>query len=205
LTPPPVPPALVTPYGATVAIHVHAVGVQIYTCTASAGGGADAGAAGYSWVFKAPEATLCDAGGAQVGTHGAGPTWTSSDGSSARGTKIAELDAPRADAITWLLLRVSSTTGTGAFSDATYVQRLSTAGGRAPASGCDATTVGTDARVDYSAEYFLYRHGGTADWLATREPAGGDRHTPGRHAQASRPRHRRADLRLHRQRRRRRR
>src|SRR5262252_5335797 len=43
LTPPPIAPALVTPYGATVAIHVHAVGVQIYTCTASAGGGADAG------------------------------------------------------------------------------------------------------------------------------------------------------------------
>jgi hypothetical protein len=64
-----------------------------------------------------------------------------------------------------LLLRVSSTSGAGIFSDLTYVQRLSTAGGKAPASGCDVTTVGTDTRVAYSAEYFLYAGGGAADWL----------------------------------------
>ena len=53
-------------------------------------------------------------------------------------------------------LRVASTTGPGVLSDATYVQRLNTAGGKAPASGCDATTAGTDTRSAYSADYYFY-------------------------------------------------
>jgi hypothetical protein len=171
LTPPPVPPALAPPLGATVKLHGHALGVQIYTCTASAatspdgGASADAGATTYAWVLKAPEAKLYDASGTQVGTHGAGPSWTWRDGSVANGAKVAEAAAPAADAISWLLLRVASTSGAGLLSDATYVQRLNTAGGRAPATGCDASTVGTDTRADYSADYYFYAGGGASTWL----------------------------------------
>jgi hypothetical protein len=165
LTPPAIHPALVAPAGATVKVHVHAEGVQIYTCTASGDAGADAGSTSYAWVLKAPDARLYDAGGVQVGTHGAGPNWTANDGSVAIGTKVIELPSPLSDAISWLLLRVSSTSGAGIFSDVTYVQRLSTSGGKAPASGCDATTVGTETRAAYAAEYYLYAGGGAADWL----------------------------------------
>ena len=55
---PTVPPALAVPAGATLAIHDHGSGVQIYTCTPSggaggaAGSGADAGAITYSWVLQ---------------------------------------------------------------------------------------------------------------------------------------------------------
>jgi hypothetical protein len=140
------------------------VGAQIYTCTAVAGA-AGVGAPNYSWVFKAPDAKLYDSSGAQVGTHGAGPSWMSSDGSVVNGTKIAELSSPSPDAISWLLLRASSTSGTGTFSDVTYVQRLDTTGGQAPVTGCDSTSVGMDLRVGYTAEYYFYTGGAGAAWL----------------------------------------
>jgi hypothetical protein len=178
LTPPSFPPALATPAGATVKLHGHAVGAQIYTCTASApssadgGAGADAGTTTYAWVLKAPDAKLYDSSDTQVGTHGAGPSWTWRDGSVANGAKVAELNAPVADAISWLLLRVTSTSGAGVLNDATYVQRLNTAGGRAPATGCDSTTVGTETRSGYSADYYFYSGGGAAAWLTAPEVPG---------------------------------
>ena len=162
---PAIPPALAAPAGAVVKAHGHAVGAQIYTCNA-AGGGADGGAVTYTWSLKAPDARLYDSDGAQIGTHGAGPSWTSNDGSVANGVKVAQVDAPQAGAITWLLLRVASTTGTGEFSDATFVQRLNTVGGVAPATGCDSTTTGTDTAIGYSADYYFYTGGTGAAWLA---------------------------------------
>jgi hypothetical protein len=159
-TPPAVGAALAVPPGATLTLHAHAEGAQIYTCTASGGGAADAT---YAWVLKAPDARLYDATGAQIGTHGAGPSWTSSDGSVATGMKLAELPSPLPDAIAWLLLRASSTSGVGALGGVTYVQRLSTTGGVAPASGCDATTVGAEVREGYTAEYYFYG-GGDSTW-----------------------------------------
>ncbi len=158
-----VPSAIAAPAGLTLAIHDRGIGTQIYTCTASgaggASGGADAGAASYSWVLKGPDAVLYDGNYAQVGTHGIGPEWTSTDGSVANGTKVTGVNAPStapAGSAQWLLLKVSSTTGTGVFTDVTYVQRLNTSGGAAPSSGCSSGTVGTDTSVNYSADYYFY-------------------------------------------------
>src|SRR6185503_9865695 len=50
--------------------------------------GADAGGSSYAWLLKAPDAKLYDANGVQVGTHGAGPSWTYGDGSVATGVKV---------------------------------------------------------------------------------------------------------------------
>ena len=157
LTPEANPPELVAPTGATVKARAHAVGSQIYTCTAS--DGADAGAPTYAWAFKAPDARLYDSTGVQFGTHGAGPSWTSNDGSVVNGMKVAGVDAPQAGAIQWLLLRITSTTGAGEFSDVTFVQRLNTVGGVAPATGCDSTTAGTDVPIGYSADYYFLTGG----------------------------------------------
>jgi hypothetical protein len=170
---PTVPAALAVPLGATLAIHDHGSGVQIYTCTPSggaggaAGSGADAGAISYSWVLKGPDAKLYDANSVQVGTHTIGPAWTSSDGSVVNGIKVEQVSAPSTatNAIPWLLLRASSTTGTGVFSNVTYVQRVNTSGGAAPATGCDSSTSGTDTSVSYTAEYYFYTGGGVAAWL----------------------------------------
>ena len=169
MTTPLVPPELDVPAGAVLKIQDHGVGVQIYTCTASgdADAGVDAGATTYAWVLKAPDAQLFDwLTNVQVGTHGAGPHWTSTvDGSVVNGTKVAQVDAPLATAIPWLLLRATSTSGMGVFSDVTYVQRVNTTGGKAPAAGCDSTAVGTEVRVDYTADYYFYTGGAGADWL----------------------------------------
>jgi uncharacterized protein DUF3455 len=122
-------------------------GVQIYQCKP--------GASGYAWSFVAPEADLLDPGDQVVGTHYAGPTWQAIDGSSVRAVRRAGVTVDTAS-IPWLLLDVVSHEGQGRFADFTSIQRLDTAGGLAPTSGCDATSVGTMVRVPYLADYFFY-------------------------------------------------
>lgn len=68
-----------------------------------------------------------------------------------------------AGAIPWLLLPVAGKqvgpTGGDELTKTTYIQRLNTAGGIAPAaSTCAAATdAGKKALVDYSADYFFYK------------------------------------------------
>ncbi len=143
------PRAIRVPSGASQSAHFHAVGAQVYTCSASAH-------AAPAWKLKSPAAELFDAQDNQVGTHGEGPSWTSNDGSSVRGTKIAEADAPRADAIPWLLLQATTHGGNGVFSKVEYIQRVNTVQGKAPASGCDPGNIGVEVRADYSADYYFY-------------------------------------------------
>jgi Protein of unknown function (DUF3455) len=111
-------------------------GVQIYACQNA------------QWVFQAPEARLFDAGGKEIGTHGAGPVWTLRDGRTVKGTVVAKSDAPDKGDIPWLLLK-----GNGSFE---YIRRSETHGGVAPAGGCEA---GRALRVDYSAVYTFYSSG----------------------------------------------
>jgi Protein of unknown function (DUF3455) len=144
---PQVPPVLAVPEGNKLAFVYDAVGVQIYGC--------DATATGYGWVFRAPEATLYGHKGKQTGTHYAGPTWEAKDGSTVVGTKLAEHAAGPND-IPLLLLGAASHAGKGRMTDITFIHRLETAGGKAPAAGCDATHVGETARVDYAATYYFY-------------------------------------------------
>ena len=158
LVPPSVPAALAAPSGAMLAKRVHAVGVQIYTCTAPTGGGT----APYTWALKAPDAKLYDTSCTLVGTHGAGPSWRSeADGSTVVGAAAARVDAPDTHtAIPWLLLRAVAHTGTGVMSEMIAVQRVDTQGGVAPTSGCDAAHVGSDTSVAYTATYYFYKSKG---------------------------------------------
>lgn len=148
---PEVPAAIRVPAGAKLVEKLHATGAQVYGCAAADGK--------YAWTLKRPDATLTDAKGAEAGKHGAGPSWTAKDGSSVTGAKVAQADAPATDAVPWLLLRATSTSGKGRFGEVSFIQRLATKGGKAPASGCDATHVGAELRVDYSADYYLYKGG----------------------------------------------
>jgi hypothetical protein len=154
LAPPTVPETIKVPAGAEVVAHVHARGDQVYVCSAGAAGGPE-----YAWTLKRPDATLTGDDGLAVGSHGAGPTWTSTDGSAVVGKKLAQADAPNATAVPWLLLGAVSTTGTGVFSNVTYVQRVATSGGKAPASGCGAENTGAETRSPYTADYYFYRGG----------------------------------------------
>ena len=106
---------------------VPAKGVQIYACRATKD---QAGT--YKWVFVAPEADLFDASGKKIGRHYAGPQWESADGSKIAGTEKERADAPRAEAIPWVLLVTKSVGAQGFFSEITGVQRVNTVGGVAP-------------------------------------------------------------------------
>jgi hypothetical protein len=147
-----IPDNLTLPRQSVELFRTTASGVQVYVCSARA----DLPGT-YDWVFKAPEADLWNAAGQKVGRHYAGPTWEGMDGSKVLGEVVERASAPEAGAIPWLLLRAKANEGAGAFSTVTYVQRLETVGGIAPADGCDQSTLGIEHAVEYQATYaFAY-------------------------------------------------
>lgn len=50
--------------------------------------------------------------------------------------------------------------GGTALSQTTFIQRVKTAGGVAPASGCDETNYGKQVLVPYTTDYYFYRAAG---------------------------------------------
>lgn len=144
-----VPAALAPAADQTIKASLTGVGVQIYICNATA--------TGFAWTFVAPQANLLDDCDKLVGTHFIGPTWQSNDGSSVLAAKTAgaTLDP---SAVPWLLLKATSHGAiSGRFSDVTSIQRLSTVGGIAPSTTCDASNLGSIAQVPYTAQYVLYK------------------------------------------------
>lgn len=147
---PEVPESLKAPAGEEVILAAHATGVQIYICQA----GADQK---FAWVFKAPEAELTDSTGKKIVLHSAGPTWKHVDGSEVTGKVIAKQDAPKPEAIPWLLLAAARHSGEGILSRVTSIQRIHTEGGLPPsANTCDASGNGQESRSAYSADYYFY-------------------------------------------------
>ncbi len=149
---PVVPSLLEVPAGNEVSYMTYATGFQVYTCTQTSPGV-------YAWVFTAPEADLyANAGynGGGTGIHFAGPTWESNSGSTVVGTRLQGV-AVNATAIPWLLLGTVSSHGPGIFDGTTFIQRVNTTGGLAPTTGANASTLGQQTRVPYTAEYYFYR------------------------------------------------
>ena len=136
--------SLQVPAGNEVAFHTYASGVQVYKWS------------GTAWVFVEPVANLFASRNyhGQVGTHYAGPTWESNSGSKVVARRLTGC-TPNASAIPWLKLETVSTEGPGIFDGVTFVHRVNTTGGNAPAS--PGSFVGEEARVPYTAEYYFYR------------------------------------------------
>lgn len=132
------------PPGNKVAFHAYAEGVQIYRWN------------GASWGFVAPEAMLfADADGlGVVGIHYAGPTWEGRGGGRVVGM-VLERGTPDPAAIPWLLLGAVGNDGHGIFDRVTFIQRVNTVGGLAPAA--PGTFPGEVVRVPYAADYYFYR------------------------------------------------
>jgi hypothetical protein len=139
------------PSNEVVLFSAKATGVQIYECRVDQNDSTHD-----EWVFRAPEADLFDAKGKRLGRHYGGPTWEASDGSKIVGEVKGRELSPDTNAIPWLLLNVKKHEGTGTFSHVTSIQRLETVGGKAPAGGCDQSSLGKEARVPYSAVYYFY-------------------------------------------------
>jgi hypothetical protein len=128
--------------GSTLMLHAFGIGVQIYHWN------------GTSWGAAVPLATIyADAGGhGQVATHFAGPTWQSNSGSTVVGT-VAKRCTVDPASIQWLSLTAVHS-GVGIFAKVTFIQRLNTVGGSAPATA--GTVIGQEARVPYTADYLFY-------------------------------------------------
>jgi len=142
------------PAGNKVHLHVYAEGVQIYTATVS-----PTDPTKLVWTFTGPEAVLYDLDGNVVGIHYAyaGPTrpaWETSSGSIVVGARQAGVTIDPT-AIAWLRLGAVLAEGPGVLERTTYIQRVNTAGGLAPATV--PTEAGQEARVPYTTEYFFYR------------------------------------------------
>lgn len=133
------------PPGHAVSFHAYALGVQVYRWS------------GTRWDFVEPVANLfVDLNYTRkVGSHFAGPTWMSNGGGSSVAAATVERCTPDTGAIAWLLLKATSSEGSGFLGETTYIQRVRTSGGLAPITA--GSTPGAEARVPYSAEYVFYR------------------------------------------------
>jgi len=149
---PTVPAEIEAPATATVVSRLYATGTQNYKCQAGTSGAAE-------WKLVAPEAQLKDESGGPAGTHGAGPTWTLTDGSGVKGdgANAKKAPSPEAGSVAWLLIPATSNGQPGGLQGVTLVQRVDTHGGAAPATGCDVGTVGAETKVPYTATYVFYR------------------------------------------------
>ena len=167
---PQVPTHLQPPDGHEMFLETRAYGTQNYICMPATNG--------VAWKFLGPQATLflpSDVFAQQIATHFLSanpredgtprPTWQFSTDSSLVWGRVAASTTDPAyvapGAIPWLLVEAAGTakgpTGGSQLSRTSYLLRVNTAGGIAPASGCSAPSeIGTVALVPYSTDYFFY-------------------------------------------------
>ena len=145
---PEVPTRIQVADGNKVHFHAFAVGVQIYVSIQ-----VSVDPPAYAWTLLAPDAVLFDDDGNVVGLHYGGPTWESNSGGK---VIAARVDGVTVDptAIPWLLLQKRSVEGSGVLTHTTFIQRVNTTGGLAPAAP---TQAGLEARVPYTADYYFFR------------------------------------------------
>jgi hypothetical protein len=183
ITPPITPGAITPPAGNSPFLLGHAVGTQGYICLPTSAGSSTAS---WTVDAARPEATLfVDSPGREVVTHFlspnsnpneiaskplpfGSPTWQSSfDSSKVWGQKLASIPAgsddscSHAGSIPCLLLQSAGSeagpSGGRFMTQTTFVQRLNTNGGSAPATGCSVLgDVGKQILVPYTADYYFF-------------------------------------------------
>jgi hypothetical protein len=112
-------------------------------------------AGAHEWAFVAPVATLYSGDKKTVGKYYAGPTWEANDGSKVTGKQLAVSPAAPGN-IPLQLVKTDPAMGSGAMTGVSYIQRLNTKGGVAPAMACDAASKGKRQQVAYEADYVFY-------------------------------------------------
>lgn len=146
------PEGIKVPAGNSVAMQTVGVGEITYECRPKKDT-----AGQYEWVFIGPDAVLNDRNGMQVGKYFGPPaTWESKDGSKITGAQVAV--APNgAGNIPHQLVKANPASGSGAMTGVTYIQRVATVGGIAPAMQCDSTKTGAKQNVRYQADYIFWK------------------------------------------------
>ena len=146
------PDAVKVPAGNRVAMETVGAGDITYECRAKANM-----AGQFEWVFVGPDAKLMDRKGAQIGRYFGPPaTWENKDGSKVTGAQLAVAPA-NVGSIPLQLVKANPAMGTGAMQGVTYIQRVATQGGVAPASACAASNLGQKEIVKYQADYIFWR------------------------------------------------
>ena len=146
------PAAVQVPTGNKVAMETVGIGQITYQCSPKKDM-----AGQFEWVFVGPDATLNDRSGKQVGKYYGPPaTWESMDGSKLTATQIA-VTPGGAGNIPSQLVKANPASGNGAMSGVTYIQRVDTKGGVAPAMPCATDNVGAKQVVQYQADYIFYK------------------------------------------------
>ncbi len=145
------PAAIQVPAGNKVALQTVGTGEIAYQCREKQGA-----AGNFEWVFLGPNAILSNRAGAKVGTYYGPPaTWESTDGSKVTATQVAVAPAGTGN-IPYQLVKANPAMGQGAMSGITYIQRVATRGGVAPAATCDASSTGRSSTVKYQADYIFW-------------------------------------------------
>ena len=179
IVPPEVPEAIKLQVPAEPFLLGHGVGTQNYVCSPSG--------AGVAFVLMTPQAHLFDDEKEQLTSHFFSPnpkeantnpvvvtdrairvTWRHSKDSSTvwgevkQGNASFDSNFVASGAVAWLLVTKSNVedgpTGGDKLSKTTFIHRVNTAGGLAPAIGCNsAADLGHQAFVPYTADYIFYR------------------------------------------------
>ena len=146
------PAAVQVPAGHTVALETAAAGDITYLCRAKKDM-----ADQFEWGFVGPDAGLKDRSGKVIGKYYGPPaTWENNDGSKVTATQVAT--APNgAVNIPLQLVKANPATGIGAMQGVSYIQRVATTGGIAPAAACAKANAGTNQLVRYTADYIFYK------------------------------------------------
>lgn len=146
------PDGVKVPAGHRVALETVGVGEIAYECRAKA----DA-AGRFEWVFVGPKADLNGRDGARLGRYYGPPaTWEANDGSRITGAQVAVAPAGSGN-IPLQLVKANPAMGSGAMTGVSYIQRLATRGGVAPAAPCDAAGAGRKDIVRYQADYIFWK------------------------------------------------
>ncbi len=143
------PQTIMVPPGNTVSMEVVAAGQITYQCRADNNL--------FEWVSVGPQATLKSRDGKPAGRYVGPPaTWEAADGSMVTGLQVA-IAAATTGNIPIQLVKANPATGKGSMQGVTYIQRVATHGGIAPATGCDMTSVGKKFDAPYRADYIFYK------------------------------------------------
>lgn len=146
------PAAVQVPAGHKVVMETVGAGLITYECRTKPNM-ADA----YEWAFVGPDAKLLDRSGKEVGKYFGPPaTWQSNDGSKITATQLAVSPA-QPGAIPLQLVKANAAMGAGAMQGVSYIQRVATQGGVAPARACDAAALRSKETVKYQADYIFWR------------------------------------------------
>ncbi len=146
------PAAVQVPVGHRVALETAAHGDITYECRVKKDMTNE-----FEWVFVGPEAGLKDRSGMQIGKYFGPPaTWDFNDGSKVSGAQLAVASNGNGN-IPLQLVKANPAMGVGMAQGVSYIQRVATQGGVAPALTCDAAARGNKRKVPYTADYILWQ------------------------------------------------